>query len=138
MCALSLSLHQYLHDIIGPSNIRKGCPDKLCCCLPLEIFQTRVDKVLTTCSVLIVDHTLSSRWTRCFPEVCSKLNFPVILQMRVTKTRGLTSEFFLLPLPMFQEDKAFPSSKLIDYFEASSVGNLYIFFCWRLMRTIIC
>jgi len=108
-------------------QISENCPDKLCCCPPLEIFKTRLNKVLKTWSVLIVDHALCWRWTRCFPEVSSKLNFPMILQMRVTKARALTSELFLLPLPVFHEDKAFPSPTLLDYFEASSMGNLYVF-----------
>lgn len=105
---------------------------------PWRLSRIRKDKILKTWSVLIADHALRRRWTRCFPEVSSKLNFPVILQMRVTKTRGLTSEFLLLPLPVFHEDKAFPSSKLIDYLEANSVGNLYIFFYWMLMHMIFC
>lgn len=33
---------------------------------------------------------------------------------------------------MFHEDKALPSSKLIDYFEGSIVGDLYIFFFFLL------
>lgn len=71
-----------------------------------------MDKGLKIWSVLLGDCASSGRW-RCFPEVSSKLNFPVILQMRVTKTRELTSGFFLLPLPKFHEDKSFPSSNLI-------------------------
>lgn len=94
----------------------------------MEIFKTRGGKVLKIWSVLIVDHALSKGWTRCFSEVSSKLNFPVILQMRVTKTRRLTSESFFFPLLIFQEDKALPSSKLIDYFEESGVEDLYFVF----------
>lgn len=87
-----------------------------------------MNKFLKTWFGLTSDHALIKRWTRGFPQISSKLKLPVILQTRVSKTRGLISEFFLLTLPMFHEDKVFPSSKLIDYFEVNSVGNIYFFF----------